>query len=113
MYGSNYSVGAVSLLPADAQILAAHVTVSGETAVDGLPEVKVADDGGGTQVEHLIYRLLQHVVGNGAGAEGSDVHTDRVSHADGVGELYLAAVRETGGYDVLGHPAGRVGRAAA
>ena len=88
------------------------MTVSGETAVDGLPEVKVADDGGGTEVEHLIYRLLQHVVGNGAGAEGSDVHTDRVSHADGVGELYLAAVRETGGHDVLGHPAGRVGRAA-
>src|SRR5688572_8765209 len=43
------------------------------------------------------------------GAEGLDHHRDRVSDADRVGDLDLAAVREPGGDHVLGDPARGVG----
>ena len=38
-----------------------------------------------------------------------DHQRDRVGDADRVGDLDLAAIREAGGDDVLGHVAGRVG----
>src|SRR3712207_7166464 len=46
------------------------------------------------QVEHRGDRLLQHVVGDGAGAEGLDEQADGVRGADGVGHLHLARSEE-------------------
>ena len=46
-------IHAVGVLPLHAQILAAHVAVGGQLAVDGLAQVQLADDGGGGQVKHL------------------------------------------------------------
>ena len=43
------------------------------------------------------------------GAERLDQERDRVGHADGVGDLDLAAPGGAGGDHVLGHPAGGVG----
>ena len=45
---------AVCVLPLHAQVLAAHVAISSQLAVDGLAQVEVADDGGGGQVENLL-----------------------------------------------------------
>ena len=42
-------------------------------------------------------------------AERLDQQRDGVGDADGVGHLDLAALGRTGGHDVLGHPARRVG----
>ena len=46
------------------------------------------------------------------GAEGLDVQAHRLGHADRIGDLDLAAVGESGGDDVLGHPAHGVGAGA-
>lgn len=46
-------IHAVGVLPLHAQILAAHVAVCGQLAVDGLAQVEFADDGGGGQVKDL------------------------------------------------------------
>ena len=46
---------------------------------------------------------------DGLGAEGLDQDRDRVGHADGVGDLDLAAAGGAGGDHVLGDPAGGVG----
>ena len=43
------------------------------------------------------------------GTEAVDHDADRMSHADGVGDLDLAAIGETGGHDVLGHVTSGVG----
>ena len=55
-------IHAVGVLPLHAQILAAHVAVCGQLAVDGLAQVEFADDGGGGQVEHLLHSLLDLLI---------------------------------------------------
>ena len=55
LQGSNSSLqlfDAVGVLPLHAQVLAAHVAISSQLAVDGLAQVEFADDGGGGQVKH-------------------------------------------------------------
>ena len=54
---------AVALLPRDAQLLAAHVTVGGELTVDRAAQVEVADDGGRAQVKDLLDGLLELRIG--------------------------------------------------
>ena len=58
-----------------------------------------------TSLDHL--GDLQRV--DRLGAERLDHDRHRVGHADGVGDLDLAAAGRAGGDDVLGHPAGGVG----
>ena len=88
------------------------MAVGGEPPVDGLSEAQVSDDGGGPEVKDFVHGLGEHVVGHGAGAEGGDVHAHGVRHADGIGQLHLAAVREACGHDVFRNPASGVGCAA-
>ena len=47
--------------------------------------------------------------GRSSGCRSLDHHRDRVRDADGVGDLDLGAVGETGRDEVLGDPARRVG----
>ena len=47
-----------------------------------------------------------------ASAEGVHPDRDRLGHADGIGQLDLAALGQTGGHHVLCHPAGGIGRRA-
>ena len=94
------------------QVLPAHVAVGRQRAVDRRPQVQIPDDGRGPQVEHPADGGLQPVVAHGAGAEGVHQHAHRLGHADGVGQLHLAAPGQAGGHDVLGHIPGGVGRGA-
>ena len=55
-------IHAVGVLPLHAQILAAHVAVGSQLAVNGLAQVEFADDGGGGQVEHLLHSLLDLLI---------------------------------------------------
>ena len=80
---------AVGVLPLHAQVLAAHVAVSGQLTVDGLAQVEVADDGGGGQVEDLLHSLLDLLVGHDAGAEGVHHDGDGLCHAAGVSHLHI------------------------
>ena len=55
-------IHAVGVLPLHAQILAAHVAVGSQLAINGLAQVEFADDGGGGQVEHLLHSLLDLLI---------------------------------------------------
>jgi len=85
------------------------VAVVGGEAEDGAAQVEIPDDGAGAQVEVLGDQGGDLLIGDGAGAEGLDIDTERARHADGVGHLDLAAGGEPGGDDVLGGPARGVG----
>lgn len=84
--------------------------VSRRLAVDRLPQIQIADDGAGAQVEVLCDQLRDLLVAHLAGAEGLHVDAERARHPDGVRHLDLAAVRQPGSHHVLGHPAARVRR---
>ena len=112
LYSVEQGLNTVSLLPAHAEILAAHVAVGGELAVDGTAQVEVADDGARTKVEHFLNGVGQDRVGNRAGAEGLNEDGYGSRYADSVGKLYLAALCETGCDDVLCSVACGVGGAA-
>ena len=84
------------------------MAVGGQLAVDGLAQVKVADDSGGRQVKDLLDSLHDLLVGNGAGAEGVHHDGDGLCHADGIGQLDLALGSQARGNHVFGDPAGGI-----
>ena len=88
------------------------MTVGSQLAIDGLAQVEIADDSGGTQVKDLLHSSLQSLVGHLARAESLHQHADGASHADGVGQLHLAAGSQAGSHHILCHPAGSVSGAA-
>jgi hypothetical protein len=88
---------------------AAEVAVRGRLRVDRAPEVEVAQDRAGAQVEVLTDELLDARERDPLGAEALDLDRDGVRDADRVGDLQLAAVGEAGGDDVLGRVTRRVG----
>ncbi len=94
-------VDAVSLLPRYAEVLATHVAISGELAVDGAAQIEVADDGCRAQVEDLLDGLFELTVIDLAGAERLNEHAHGMRNADGVGKLHLALFSKTGSHDVL------------
>src|ERR1017187_321512 len=59
----------------------------------------------------LVDQLLDLLRRDGLGAERLDEHGDGLHHPDGVRDLDLTLGRQARGDDVLGHPAGAVGRA--
>ena len=56
----------------------------------------------GLEREDLADRRGDLLLGHRAGAEGLHHHRDRLGHADGVGDLHLAAPGQPGGDHVLG-----------
>ena len=85
------------------------MAVGSSLAIDRAAQVQVTDDGAGAQVEVFLDELADLLIGDLAGVEGLDVNRQRVGHADGIGHLDLAAVRQPGGDHILGSPAGGIG----
>ncbi len=83
--------------------------VGGGAGVDRTLQVEHLEDAERAQIEDLTDDVGELAVVDLAGAEGLEHHGGRLGHADGVGELDLALVGETGGDDVLGHVACRIG----
>ena len=103
--------GQIGLLPRHILGVLAEVAVAGNLAEPRAAQVKALDDRGRAHIHGGDERLNLFAV-NLLRAEGIDQHGNRLRHADGIGELNLAAVGQTGGHDVLGEVARHVGRAA-
>ena len=103
------SICPIGLLPGKALVFAPEVPVGSGLAVDGAAQIQIADDSAGAQVEVFADQLGDVFIGDLARAEGLDVDRERVRHANGVGHLDLAALRQPGSHHVLGDPAAGVG----
>ena len=99
-------------LPRELGLLAAEVAIGRRLGVDRAQQVEHLDDALGAQVEVLVHERGDLVVGDHAGAFGVDGHVHGLGHADRIGHLHLAHLRQAGGDHVLGHVAGGIGGAA-
>src|SRR4051812_13657475 len=79
-------------LPRELLVGPPEVTVGGGALVDGPAQVEVANDGRGAQVEDVLHGLLDAARVDGFGAERLDHDRDGPGHADGIGDLNLAAL---------------------
>ena len=102
----------VGAFPGELGLAAAEVAAGGRLAIDRPPQVEVLDDAAGREREQLADQLADPLVVDAAGPLRIDVHAHRLGHADGVGQLHLAAIGQAGRDDVLGHVPGHVGGAA-
>lgn len=100
----------LGLLPGE--VLVGEVTVLGGLVVDGLGQVKLADNDTGAEIkvaandlDELVRRLLRSAV-------GVDVDGERLRNTNGVGELDKSTASEAGGDKGLGDPAANVGSGA-
>src|SRR5439155_2455792 len=105
--GGAEGVGAVGLFPGEA--LAPEVAVRGGLLVDRPAQVEVLDDRGRPEVEHLAHHVFEPLRVDLCRSERLDGQRHRVGLADGVGDLQLQAVGQTGGDDVLRHVPCHVG----
>src|SRR5688500_4580477 len=87
---------------------AAKVPVSRGGAIHRVHQVEHLDDAVGPQVEMRAHQGLELVLCDAGGAETLHADRGRLRDADRVGNLDLAAVRETGRDDVLRDVAGGV-----
>ena len=85
------------------------MTVVGRLGVNRTEELELFDDVSGLEGENLEDRREDLFVGNGAGAEGIDMHAHRQRVTDGIGKLHLALAGKPGGHDVFRNPAAHVG----
>ena len=102
-------VSLVGLLPGEVVVLAAEVAVGRRLLVDRPVQVERLAERARAEVEVLVDQPRDLRAGDLLGAERLDHHRHRVRHADRVGHLHLAAVREARGHHVLGHVARGVG----
>src|SRR4030095_7240918 len=86
--------------------------VVGCFAVDRTKQIELLDDFGWLEIENFPDRALELFFVYLSGAESIDAHADRFGMPDGVGELNFASVGQTGGDDILRHPASHVSGAA-
>ena len=94
------------------QVGPTEVAVRRGLSEDRLAQVQRAHDRRRAQVERLGDGAGDALDRNRLGAERLDGDVHRPRHADGVGELDLAARGQAGRDDILGHPARRVRRRA-
>src|SRR5579884_1370976 len=99
----------VERLPGSDDVAAAKVAESGCGLVDGAAQVERLDDGRRSQVEVFVNQVDDLFVGDVAGAKGLNEERERACHADGVGNLQFQPVGDSGGDQVFGDVAGRVG----
>src|ERR1700722_20415013 len=86
--------GLVRVLPRKAFALAAKVTIRSGSLEDRLTQIEALDNALRRQREVLPHQLLQLGLIDLACAERLDQHAHRLSHANRVGELHLATVRQ-------------------
>ncbi len=111
--GLGQSLGEIGLFPGELRLAATEVAAGGRFAVDRPSQVEVLDDSRRGEREVLLSPIRRSRASSIlAGSLGVDVDAHRFGNADRVGELHFAAVRQSGGDDVLGHVAGHVGGAA-
>src|SRR5579872_56863 len=101
---------AIGLLPRE--LRAPEVPVRGGRLVHGHEEAERLDERLRPHVEGRPDVLLERLVAHLARAEGVDVDADGLRHADGVGDLHLAALGDAGRDHVLGDVARVVAGAA-
>src|SRR5579862_1213385 len=102
-------VGLVRALPRELAVVAAEVAVRRRLGVDRPPQVEVAEDRSGAQIEDLAHELLDPGDRDRLRAERLDEHRQGVRDADRVRNLDLAALRKPGRDDVLRDVPRRVG----
>src|SRR5919202_411849 len=107
--GAAHGVGAIGLLPGEAGFRASKVTVCGGRRVDRPPQLQIADNRPGPQIEVLLDEGVQRRRVDRLGTEGLDHDAHGTGYPDRVGQLHLATVRQARGDHVLGDPAGGVG----
>ena len=88
------------------------MAVCGKRTVNRLFQIKVADDGRGTEIENLFNSLPESIVTDSACSAGIYQDRNRLCNADGISKLNLAAFRQTGCNNILSHIAGGIGCAA-
>src|SRR5690606_20941542 len=92
----------VGPLPGQVELGAAEVAVSRNLAVDRPAQGELRDDRGRAQVEYVCGNAGELFVGNDSRTKSVYPKRERARHADGVGDLDLASLRQPGGDDVLG-----------
>ena len=75
-------LGEVALFPRNIEILATHVTVSGEISVDRSAQVEAADNSGRTHIDLFTDEIGENGVVNLACAEGVNEDGNGMSNAD-------------------------------
>ena len=103
----NLELEGLGLLPGEVGV--GEVTVLGSLAVDGVGEVKLLDDDTGAHVKILLDNLDELLASLVARAIGLDEQAQRLSNANGVGELDESTASELGVDEGLGDPTGEVG----
>src|SRR6187549_2448885 len=94
-------VSAIGALPGELRLGASEMSVGRGRLVDRPYQVEHLDDAVRSQVEVLAYELHEPRVADFPRAEGVDRDRGWFRDADGVGDLDLAALCESGGNDVL------------
>src|SRR5918993_1570467 len=90
--------------------LTPKVPVAGSRPINGALEFQCVNNALRGEVKDLLYHLLEHLVGHGAGSERLYQHRDRLRHTNGVSYLTLTAPCQLGLDNVLRYPPGGVGR---
>ena len=102
----------VGLFPGEIRVVPSEMTVSRGFAIDRPQQIERFDDTARGQVEVLADQFHQSRFADLAGPVGENHDRHRFGHADGIGQLHRAFVRQSGGDDILGDVAGHVGRRA-
>src|SRR5262245_19614438 len=89
----------IGFLPREQTVFrrAAEVAVGRRRTVDGSLEIESLYDAFGTQIEIVLHDLGDFRLRHNTSAESIDEHRNRLRHADHVGELHFAALRQLGG----------------
>src|SRR5579883_1179328 len=96
---------AIETLPRQIEVGAPEMTVGRGLLVDGTKQIEMVNDRRGPQVENFGHRLSDSLFGQPSRSERLDEHAHGMRDADGVGNLDLATIGQSGGDDVLGDPA--------
>src|ERR1039457_4178101 len=100
----------VRRFPGEFRFASAEVAVSGRLPIDGAAEIEALDNALGRKREVLADELSKLGLSDFAGAECVNADADRLSHADGIGELDFSAISQAGSNDVLGDVSGHISR---
>src|SRR5580704_19220664 len=100
----------VCLFPLEALALAAEVPISSRGLEDRPAQVETLDDTLRRQREVLPHQSLERRLIDLARTERIDQHADRLSHADRIGKLHLAPIRQPSRDDILRHIARHISR---